>query len=306
MTLFGLDWWIPFNLALVSLLILDVKYLRKVTDKPHPAQSLLLTGAWVTLALLFGLVIFMLKGADPAINYITGYLIEESLSVDNLFVFLMIFRYFHVPENEQRKILMYGILGALVMRFTFIFIGISLIHRAPWLLYVFGAFVAITGIMMFKKPDKTFTPRTTFLVSLLQKYLPVSEHWANGKFFVRQSGKLFATPAFVVLLTVEATDLFFALDSIPAVFAITLDPFIVYSCNAMAILGLRSLFFVLKDLLEFFEYLHYGVSLILMFVGTKMLLHSVYPISAVASLCVIGTILVLSMFLSAIGKKKVS
>jgi len=303
MTLFGLEWWIPFNLVLILLLVLDVRYLRRSTDKPRPSQSLLLTAAWVSLAMLFALLIFMTKGQEPALKFITGYLIEESLSVDNLFVFLMIFQYFHVPESQTRRILMYGILGALIMRFVFIFVGISLIHRIPWILYVFGAFLVVTGILMFKKPEKSFTPRTAFLVTWLKKFIPITDHWEDGQFFVRKSGRLFATPAFVVLLTVEATDLFFALDSIPAVFAITLDPFIVYSCNAMAILGLRSLFFVLKDLLEFFEYLHYGVSLILIFVGSKMLLRPVYEIPTVTSLCVIGSILFLSMLLSAVRKK---
>ena len=199
---------------------------------------------------------------------------------------------------------MYGILGALVMRFIFIMAGIALIQTIHWILLVFGAFLVVTGILMFKKQEQITHPKQPPVVSFLRKFIPCTDSWEYKTFFTRINGKLFATPAFLVLCAIETTDLVFALDSIPAVFAITLDPFVVYSCNALAIIGLRSLFFVLKDLLEIFEYLHYGVSLILVFVGSKMLLAPFYPIDTKISLAVIGTILITSVLGSYIPHSK--
>lgn len=301
MTTFGISWWVWFNIVLFALLAIDLVYL----PKRKQSHSLFMAGIWIVIAMLFASLLYLAKGSQSALEFTTGYLIEESLSVDNLFVFLMLFKHFHVPSNWQKKILMYGIIGALVMRFVFIIAGISLIQQAHWILLVFGAFLAVTGILMFKKPDKNYKPKPSFLVTLAKKFFPFTDSWEADTFFVRQGGKLFATPALLVLCTIESTDLLFALDSIPAVFAITLDPFIVYSCNALAIVGLRSIFFALKDLLEVFEYLHYGVSLILVFVGCKMLLAPFYSIDTATSLAIIGSILAASLIgPPKLGRKK--
>lgn len=254
-----------------------------------------MAGAWVGIAALFALLLYSIKGGEVALQFTTGYLIEESLSIDNLFVFLMLFQHFHVPLRWQNKILMYGIIGALIMRFICIIAGIALVELLHEVLLVFGAFLVIMGIIMFKKQDAMTHPKEPLLVSLIKKILPFKDTWNVDTFFVRSDGRLFATPAFLVLCTIESTDLLFALDSIPAVFAITLDPFIVYSANALAIVGLRSIFFALKDSLQAFEYLHYGVSLIVIFVGLKMLLAPIFAISTVTSLAVIAGIIATSL-----------
>jgi tellurite resistance protein TerC len=287
MTNFDISWWIWFNALILTLLIIDLKFIPKT----RPRISVAVTLGWVTIAGLFACLLYAVKGSQIALEFTTGYLIEESLSIDNLFVFLMVFQYFRVPDKWQQKILMYGILGAMIMRFIFIIAGISLIQMAPWLLLVFGVFLVFTGIMMFKKQNKNAKPKEAFLVQLIKKWIPCTDSWETNTFFTRINGKLFATPAFLVLCTIEATDLVFAMDSIPAIFAITLDPFVVYSCNALAVVGLRSLFFVLKDLLNVFEHLHYGISLILIFVGMKMLIAPIYHIATLVSLSVIGVIL---------------
>lgn len=301
---FDYSWWLWFNIALVLLLAVDIKFLRSPKATMSVKQSALTTFSWVMLAMLFCLLIFATHGIDPALNFLTGYVIEQSLSIDNLFVFLMIFQHFKVPSKMQAKILMYGILGALIMRLSLIFVGITLVEKAHFVMYFFGIFLMATGILMFNKKEESYSPKTPFIIRILQKFLPITDVWEGDSFFVRKAGKLFATTAFVVLMTVESTDLIFALDSVPAVFAVTLDPFIVYSCNALAILGLRSLFFVLKDGLDLFTYLHHGVCLILMFVGGKMLLEPFLQISTVTSLSVIGTIIFSTLFLSSIMKKK--
>jgi tellurite resistance protein TerC len=303
---FDITWWIGFNAVLILLLIFDISRFAK--SEITKREALLTTGFCVLLALGFALFLYMVKGPHIALDFITGYLIEASLSVDNLFVFILIFGFLKVPKKFQYRVLVWGILGALTMRFTFIFAGIALIQKLHWMIYIFGLFLVITGTMMFKKKEREFSPEQNPLVRLFKKFMPVTDSWhdcgTEGKFFVRKAGKLFATPLFVALLTVESTDLIFALDSIPAVFAITLNPFIVYSCNALAILGLRSLFFVLQDLLTYFSLLHYGVCVILMFVGTKMVLSPIVQISSGLSLAIIGAVILTSVLLSIAIKKK--
>lgn len=291
MTQFSLSWWVWFNLFLFALLALDLHFLPKRKQK----HSFLLASAWVGIAALFSLLLYSVKGGEVALQFTTGYLIEESLSIDNLFVFLLLFKHFQVPLRWQNKILMYGIIGALIMRFIFIIAGIALVELVHEVLLVFGAFLVIMGIVMLKKQDQMVPTKEPLLVSIVKKILPFKDTWNVDTFFVRSTGRLFATPAFLVLCTVESTDLLFALDSIPAVFAITLDPFIVYSANALAIVGLRSIFFALKDSLQTFEYLHYGVSLIVIFVGLKMLLAPVFAISTITSLAVIAVIIITSL-----------
>ena len=300
MTNFDLNWWIWFNVFFFAVLAFDLKYIKKT----KPSHSLAVSAAWVSIAGMFAVLLYYLKGSQISLEFVTGYLIEESLSIDNLFVFLIIFQHFHVPDAWQQKILMYGIIGAMAMRLIFIIAGISLIQMAHWILLVFGAFLVITGIMMLKKPKKTDQPKPPFVVRLIKKIIPFTDSWDSKNFLVRINGKLFATPALLVLCTIESTDLVFALDSIPAVFAITLDPFIVYSCNALAIVGLRSIFFVLKDLFKVFAYLHYGISIILIFVGTKMLMEPFYHITTATSLVLIGTILLISILASYFPHKK--
>ncbi len=291
MTQFGTSWWVFFNIFLFALLTLDLYFL----PKRKPKHSLLLACAWVGVAAAFALLLYTVSGKEIALQFTTGYVIEKSLSIDNLFVFLLLFKHFQVPHRWQNKILMYGIIGALVMRLIFIIAGIALVGLIHEVLLVFGAFLVIMGVMMFKKQDDTLSPKEPFLVGLVKKILPFKDTWNVDTFFVRSSGRLFATPAFLVLCTVESTDLLFALDSIPAIFSVTLEPFIVYSANAFAIVGLRSIFFVLKDSLQTFEYLHYGVSLIVIFAGCKMLLAPFYTIDTITSLAVISIILITSL-----------
>ena len=290
---FGIAWWILFTTALVTLLILDI-----ARPAMHARQAVTKSIFRVLLAVGFTLLLYCVKSPSIALDFFTGYLIEKSLSVDNLFVFLLIFTHLQVPKKLQHRILMWGIFGALIMRFIFIFAGIALLQKLHFVLYLFGLFLVVTGISMWKKRERKFSPDTNPLISFFKKCIPTTDDWATERFFVKKGGKLFATPLFSTLLAIESADLVFALDSIPAVFAITLDPFIVFSCNALAILGLRSLYFVLQDLLTSFRLLHYGVCLILIFVGTKMVISPFVAISSGLSLGVVATILVATLLLS--------
>lgn len=291
---FDVHWWLFFTAALLVLLLLDIAFMREISRK----RAIRTTLSWITISLLFSGLLYVTKGGKTSLEYLTGYVIEQSLSIDNLFVFLLIFDYFKIPPRLQYRVLMWGILGALIMRFVFIFLGIALIQKAHWLLYLFGLFLVYTGVVMFKKEQKSYSPKESLSLSLLKRWLPVTDSWHGDKFFIRIKGVLHATPLFLVLVTIETTDLLFALDSIPAVFAITLDPFIVFSCNAMAILGLRSLYFVLHDLFRYFTLLHYGVCLILIFVGLKMLVAPFLIIPTLLSLAIVALIVGTSLVLS--------
>ena len=292
--------WIAFNVVLVFLIVLDLNYGkgRETSSK----KAMLWSAAWVSLALLFNIAIGLCFGKIRALEFLAGYLIELSLSVDNLFVFLIVFKYFDTSSKYQPKILFWGILGALAMRLICILIGISLIQSFHSILYVFGLFLVITGIMMFKKKEKNFSPENNYILKIIKKIIPFQQDDEGGKFFIRKivagSVKIFATPLFAVLVTIETLDLLFALDSIPAIFGITLDPFIVYTSNAFAILGLRSLYFALQPLMGLFSYLHHGVCLVLIFVGLKMLLQALIVINIGVSLAVIALILLASILLS--------
>ncbi len=299
MTNFSIQWWVWFNIILFALLAIDLAYLPKRTKK----YTYVLPVICVTLAMLFTAGLYFAKGSAVSLEFATGYLLELSLSVDNLFVFIMLFHHFHVPERWKNKILTYGIIGALVMRFLFIVIGITLINMFHWILLLFGAFLIVTGIMMFKKANKDVLPKESFIVKYVKKLFRFKDTWEQDTFFIKSNGKLFATPAFLTLCAIESTDLVFALDSIPAVFAITLDPFIVYSANALAIVGLRSLFFVLKDGLLLFKNLHYGISVILVYVGCKMVIAPWYAIDTLTSLGVIASILLISLIIPTSSKK---
>lgn len=249
--------------------------------KPHEIgikEALYWTGIWIALALIFGVGVYIYMGTGTALDYYTGYLIEKSLSVDNIFVFLLVFSYFGVPAIYQHKVLFWGIFGALVMRFFFIFAGVALINQFHWIIYVFGAFLVFTGIRLALEKEKEIHPERNPILKLVRRMIPVTKEYHEEKFFVKKMGKWMATPMFIVLIVIETTDLIFAVDSIPAILAITTDEFIVYSSNAFAILGLRALYFALSGVMQLFHYLHYGLSLILVFVGVKMLMIDLYHI----------------------------
>jgi tellurite resistance protein TerC len=262
------------------------------------------TGIWITLAMAFNVFIYLYFGKKESIEFFTGYIIEKSLSVDNIFVIIMIFSYFHVPPSYQHKVLFWGILGALVMRVIFIYAGIELIDRFHWLIYIFGGFLIITGLRMVLGGDSKLEPEKNPVVKLVRKVFPVTKSFQDDNFFVRIGGKLWATPLFVVVILIETTDLIFAVDSIPAILAITDDPFIVYTSNVFAILGLRSLYFALSGIEKYFHYLKFGLAAILMFVGIKMCVTDYYKVPIEMSLSIIVSVLVVSIVASIIFPQK--
>jgi tellurite resistance protein TerC len=258
---------------------------------------------WIALAASFAVVIYFWHGRTPSLEFVTGYVIELSLSVDNLFVFLLIFRFFQVPPTHQHKVLFWGILGALIMRAIFIVAGVGLIQRFHWIVYVFGAFLVYSGIKLFRQENAEIHPEKNPVLRLFRKWVPVTKDYEGNKFFVRRPG-LYATPLLVVLVVVETTDLLFAVDSIPAILAITRDAFIVYTSNVFAIMGLRSMYFALAGMMEMFRYLHYGLSVVLMFVGAKMLLSHYYEIPTVVALGAVAGVLVISVLASVVNPQK--
>jgi tellurite resistance protein TerC len=259
----------------------------------------------VTLALLFNLGVWHYSGSQKALEFFTGYLIEKSLSVDNVFVFALLFSYFAVPPVYQHKVLFWGILGALVMRAIMIALGAALITKFAWIIYIFGAFLILTGIKMIVKKEEEIHPERNPVVKWFKKLMPVTNDYRKDKFFVAENGKRFATPLFVVLLLVEVSDLIFAVDSIPAIFAVTRDPFIVYTSNVFAILGLRSLYFALAGVMDKFHYLKIGLGFVLSFVGVKMLLaHTPYKIDTLLSLGVVVIILAVAVVVSLLRPKQ--
>ncbi|NGP88349.1 TerC family protein [Fodinibius halophilus] len=270
--------WTVFNIFIIAMLIIDLTVFHDKDDKETIRQALIWTGVWIALALIFGVGIYYYMGTQTALDYYTGYLIEKSLSVDNIFVFLLVFSYFKVPEEYQHKVLFWGIFGALIMRFLFIFTGVALLERFHWIIYIFGGFLVFTGIKLAFEKDKEVHPERNPILKLVRKIIPTTKSYHGSAFFIRKMGKLIATPLFVVVVVIETTDVVFALDSIPAILAITRDEFIVYSSNAFAILGLRALYFALSGIMRLFHYLHYGLSAILVFVGIKMLLADFYHI----------------------------
>jgi tellurite resistance protein TerC len=294
-----LEVWIGFTAVILVLLVLDLFVLNRKAHVPTLKESTWWTGGLVTLAGLFGLFLYSREGTDAMLEYYTGYLLELSLSVDNLFVFILLFQYFAVPAALRTKVLHWGIIGAIIMRAIMIVAGAVLLERFEWIIYIFGAILIWTGFKMFRAEDEEVHPENNPLLRLLRRFIPVCHGYQDDKFFIRTSArKLMATPLFVVLLMVEWTDLVFAIDSIPAVYGITRDPFIVYSSNIFAILGLRALFFLLAGVMDKFHYLKPGVALILVFVGIKMVAAKWVHLPIAASLGVIGGILVGSVLLS--------
>ncbi len=296
--------WIGFSVFVFSMLILDLGVFHRKQHEIKFKEALFWSAMWIILALLFNLGVYFWRGSQPAVEFLTGYLIEESLSMDNLFVFLLIFSYFRVPAQYQHIVLFWGILGVLIMRGIFIALGIALLHYFHWIIYLFGLMLVITGIRLAFDKDKEIQPEKNPVLRLFRRFMPITQNYEEGKFFLKRNGRIFATPLFVVLLVVETTDLIFAVDSIPAVLAITRDPFIVYTSNVFAILGLRSLYFVLASIMQLFHHLHYGLAVILVFVGVKMLLADIFAIPTGISLLVIVSMLALSILASIIWPKK--
>jgi tellurite resistance protein TerC len=297
--------WIGFNVFVLIMLALDLGVFNRKSHVITVKESISWTLVWIALALTFNLGIGHFMGNDKALEFLTGYVIEKSLSVDNIFVIALLFSYFSVPPRYQHKVLFWGILGALVMRATMIAVGAKLIAEFAWIIYVFGAFLILTGIKMIAKQETDIHPEQTLVVRLFRRFIPVTRDYHDGHFFVRHQGALMATPLFIALLVVEFTDLIFAVDSIPAIFAVTRDPFIVYTSNVFAILGLRSLYFALAGVLDKFHYLKFGLGLVLTFVGVKMLLgHTPWRIDTHISLAVIVLILTGSVIASLVWPKK--
>src|SRR5512136_2857352 len=299
--------WIGFNVFVLAMLALDLGVFHRKAHVVKFRESIAWTFVWVVLALLFNAGVWHYYGSQKALQFFTGYLIEKSLSVDNIFVFALLFSYFAVPPVYQHKVLFWGILGALVMRAIMIAAGAALIAKFTWIIYVFGAFLILTGIKMIVKREEEIHPERNPVVKWFKKLMPVTPDYRGDKFFVRENGIRMATPLFVVLLLVEMSDLIFAVDSIPAIFAVTKDPFIVYTSNVFAILGLRSLYFALAGVMDKFHYLKIGLGVVLSFVGVKMILaHTAWKIDTLVSLGVIVLILTTSVVWSLITPKKVA
>lgn len=294
---------IIFNIAVIALLVLDLNVFHKKPHEVRIKEACYWTLFWIALSLLFCLGIYLWQGKEQALTFLTAYLVEKSLSIDNIFVFIVIFSFFKVPESLKHKILFWGILGALISRALFIIAGISLIQHFHFILYLLAIFIILAGIKILFKKDKEVHIEKNPVLKFIRRYIPITNEYVGDKFFIKENAKWLATPLFIVLIMIESTDVIFALDSIPAVLAITLDPFLAYTSNILAILGLRALYFALAHILPLFHYLHYGIGLILSFVGIKMLLSNFYPIPTLTSLFVITTILGLSVTASLLFKK---
>src|SRR3990170_594917 len=270
--------WIGFNIFVLLMLVLDLGVFHRGAKEIKVKDALIWTGVWIILSLMFNVFVFYQFGEDKAYEFLTGYLIEKSLSIDNIFVMMLIFSYFHIPAEYQHKVLFWGILGALVMRVCFILAGIELIHKFHWLIYIFGGFLIYTGIRIATQGEVKLNPEKNPVVKFVRKIFRVTPAFHEDNFFVSLDNRLWATPLFVVVVMIEATDLVFAVDSIPAILAISDDPFIVYTSNVFAILGLRSLYFAIAGIEKYFIYLKYGLAAILVFVGIKMCIADFYKI----------------------------
>lgn len=297
--------WVGFSLFILAMLALDLGVFHRKAQPVSSKEALRWIAIWVTLALLFGAGVWHFAGQEKALEFYTGWLIEYSLSVDNVFVFALIFSYFAVPSAWQHKVLFWGILGALVMRLAMIGAGVTLMARFSWVLYLFGAFLVFTGIRMAFRRTEQIQPERNPVVRWFRKCVPVTRDYHGDSFVVRRGGRWLATPLLVVLVCVETTDLLFATDSIPAIFAVTLDPFIVYTSNVFAILGLRSLYFVLAGAITLFHYLQLGLGVVLGFVGVKMLLaHTTWRIETLPALLVVATVITASIAASVLCRRR--
>ena len=296
--------WIFFNAFVLIMLALDLGVFHRKSHEVSVKEALTWTFVWIFLALVFNTLIYFWRGQQQALEFFTGYLVEKALSVDNIFVFIMIFTYFHIPSKYQHKVLFWGIIGALIMRVIFIFAGVALLEKFHFTIYIFGSLLFFTGIKMYNHSNSKIAPDKSPVVKFFKKFVPVTQTLHEAKFFTKIEGRRFATPLFLVLILIETTDLIFAVDSIPAILAITQDQFIVYTSNVFAILGLRSLYFALAGIIHRFWLLSYGLAVVLVFVGIKMILIDFFKIPIEWSLLFIATIISTSIFLSLRFKQK--
>jgi TerC family integral membrane protein len=296
----GSTWlWIGFSLFIFSMLSLDLGLFNRKAHTIKYREAWIWSAVWVTLAMIFAGIVFYYLGSTRGFEFLTGYIIELSLSVDNLFVFLLIFSYFKVPARFQHRVLFWGVMGALIMRLTMIFVGAALINRFHWIIYIFGAFLVYTGIKMFRQEEIEVHPDQNPVIRLVTRFLPITRHYEDEKFFTKINGKRTGTLLLLVLIVVEITDLVFAVDSIPAIFAVTTNTFIVYTSNVFAILGLRSMYFLLAGVVDKFRYLRTGLAIVLTFIGLKMLLGAVgFHIPIKISLGLVALVLIGSVVAS--------
>jgi tellurite resistance protein TerC len=293
--------WVIFNVFALGMLVLDLKVFHRPGHVVRFREALGWSALYVALAGAFAILLFYWQGHRASLEFVTGYVLELSLSVDNLFVFLVIFNYFAVPEEQQHRVLFWGIIGALILRGIFIGAGVELISRFHWLLYIFGALLIYSGTRLFFTGDRQVDPEKNPVVKAARKLIPVTKDYQDGKFFIRlaqENGRLYATPLLIVLLVIETTDVLFAVDSIPAILAITLKAFIVYTSNVFAILGLRSMYFAVAGLMKIFRFLHYGLAVILVFVGLKMVLEDHFDIPLIITLGSVALVLLVAVGLS--------
>lgn len=296
--------WMIFSAVVLFLLVLDLGVFNRKAHTVKMKEALMWSAAWICVSLLFNLVIYLDMGRQPALEFLTGYLLEKSLSMDNIFVFLMIFTYFKVDLKYQHKVLFWGIIGALVMRAVFIAAGVTLINKFHWVIYLLGGILLVTAFKMAFQKEKEIHPERNPVLRIFRALVPVTKEYQGGSFFKRIDHKTFATPLFVVLIVIETTDVIFAVDSVPAILAITRDPFIVYTSNVFAILGLRALYFALSGMMEIFHHLNYGLAFILAFVGVKMMISGYYKIPLWIALVTIGATIALSIVASVIWPQK--
>ncbi len=292
-----------FNVFVVAMLVLDLGIIQKRAHFPSMKEAIGWSIFWINLAILFGVFVWIQYGSTKALEFFTGYIVEEALSVDNVFVFIVIFTYFAVPKQVHHRVLFWGVLGAIIFRAIFIVLGSALVAQFHWILYLLGAFLVFTGIKLATQVDAEVHPEKNPFIRLVRKILPVTSDYVGGKFFVRHNAKLFMTPLLIVLIMIETTDIAFATDSIPAIFAITRDTFTIYTSNIFAILGLRSLYFVVAGFLKQFQYLKYGLAFVLVFIGMKMLIEPWVHISILVSLVTIFTAITCAIFASILRTK---
>jgi tellurite resistance protein TerC len=283
--------WIGFTLFVLAMLALDLGVFHRKVHAVQVSEALIWTGVWIFLALVFSLGVYLWFGTEPALEFLTGYVIEKALSLDNIFVFIVVFSVFAVPPNLQPRVLLWGVLGAFVLRVVFIVLGAALLRRFHWVAYALGFFLVVTGIKLLVRRDGEVHPERNPILRLFRRIVPSVDSYRGGKFTVVEGGRRYATPLLLVLVAIEATDIVFAVDSIPAIFAVTTDPFIVFTSNVFAVLGLRALYFALAGIMNRFRYLKVGLSLVLVFVGAKMLVASVYKIPIPVSLGVVAVLL---------------
>ena len=288
------------------MITLDLGLINRQAHVIRMKEAFLWTSFWISLAVIFGIGVYLVEGTTKSLEFFTAYLIEYSLSIDNIFVFLLIFKYFSLPRELEHKALFWGIILALITRLLFILTGVTLIKTFAWITYIFGAFLVFTGVKMAFSKDIEVHPDRNVAIRLLRLFSPVTKEFHGARFFVRQNGGIMATPMLAIVLVLESTDILFAVDSIPAVLAVSKDPFIVYTSNVFAILGLRSLFFALAGLMRLFHHLHYGLAAILSFVGIKMLLEEIYHFPITISLLIISLLLALSILSSLLWPEKKS